>query len=105
MGNASARCSNLVLRALATAASALVTLNQVDEARPLVADFMAASRSRGWEWLVIYADMVFRRVGARPVLAMVGDKLAHNAIDKLLAEVAGMDEAAVCAASLTPAEP
>jgi len=52
-----ARRGNFVLPALATAAHALLRLDEAGPAREAVAELIAASRSRNWEWFGLSADL------------------------------------------------
>ncbi len=51
------RQNNFVVRAHATLAQASLALGHVPEAREAMADLLAASRSRDWEWFGAYADL------------------------------------------------
>ena len=51
------RKDNLILQALATLAGGLLMQGQVDEARGAIAELLATSRSRDWEWLGLHADL------------------------------------------------
>jgi predicted ATPase/DNA-binding winged helix-turn-helix (wHTH) protein len=50
------RHSNLVLHALGTVVDVLLGRDDLGAARQAVADFIAAARSRDWEWFGLYAD-------------------------------------------------
>lgn len=58
MARARHRRDNFVLHGLGIAASAWLMQGRLDEARGALVDFVAASRSRGWEWFALYARLL-----------------------------------------------
>jgi predicted ATPase/DNA-binding winged helix-turn-helix (wHTH) protein len=55
--NGGRRQNNFVVRAHATLAQASLALGHMPQARQAMADLLAASRSRDWEWFGAYADL------------------------------------------------
>ena len=81
----SRRPDNFVLRALATVAVVRLEQRDLAAARAAVADLVATSRSRGWEWFELHADLLASFAAL--------DNRSADAIDLL-------DHADACAARL-----
>ncbi|HEX6707785.1 MAG TPA: winged helix-turn-helix domain-containing protein [Albitalea sp.] len=58
LGLLRARRGNFFLQAIAILAEALLRQERLGEARSALVDFVAASRSRGWEWFGLYAGLL-----------------------------------------------
>ena len=72
------RRDNFVLRALATEAQAHLMRAEPGLARAALADFLATSRSRDWEWFDLYADL-FALLAAREGRPDAAARLAGHA--------------------------
>ena len=101
------RRDNFVLHALAIVASASLIQGDTDQARGSLTDFVAASRSRDWEWLGLYsgllallaavegrheaaarvlghADQAYRQLGSRDAQALKARAQAKALIQRAL---------------------
>ncbi|TMH30806.1 MAG: hypothetical protein E6H58_13485 [Betaproteobacteria bacterium] len=74
----SGRRDNFVLHALAAVAQALLAQGHIGDARAAIADFIATSRSRDWEWFGVYADL-FALLAAREGRAEAAARLIGHA--------------------------
>ena len=72
------RRDNFVLQALACTAQALLARGDCVAAHDAVADFLATSRSRDWEWFGVYADL-FALLAAREGRAEAAARLIGHA--------------------------
>lgn len=101
------RRDNFVVHALAIVACVAFVRSDVGQARATLTDFLAASRSRCWEWLGLYAGLLallaalegrheaaarllgytaqtYRQLGSRDVLAVYAWSRAHAAVQDVL---------------------
>lgn len=101
------RRDNFVVHALAIVACVAFVRSDLAQARATLSDFLAASRSRSWEWLGLYAGLLallaamegrheaaarllgytaqtYRTLGSRDVLAVYAWSRAHAAVQDAL---------------------